>query len=228
MRGNALLEVFRRLHQRYGSQGWWPAESRFEVIVGAILTQGVSWANVERALENLKQAGVFSLQGLRECPHEQLASLLRPCLYYNVKTRKLKAFAEHLHRRYADNLETFLSQEPSALRSELLAIYGIGEETADDILLYAAGQPFFVIDAYTRRILKRLGLAPSQDGYQAYQQLFHQGLPRDAGMFNEYHALLDRHAKESCHRRPLCLSCCLLDLCPTGRGNGLGNEPEER
>ena len=185
--------------------------------MGAILTQGVSWTNVERALDNLKAAGVFSLQGLREVPEEELAPLVRPCLYYNVKARKLKAFAEHLWLRHEGNLEAFLAQEPSTLRAELLSIYGIGEETADDILLYAAERPFFVIDAYTRRILKRLGIAPPRESYRAYQDLLHRRLPRDAEMFNEYHALLDRHAKESCRKHPECSSCCLVDICPTGR-----------
>lgn len=214
-----LIEVFHRLYDRYGPQRWWPAESTFEVIVGAILTQGVSWTGVEKALDNLKPAGVFSLEGLRSTPDEELAQLVRPCLYYNVKARKLKAFAEHLWFRHNGNLETFLAQESSALRAELLSIYGIGEETADDILLYAAEKPFFVIDAYTRRILKRLGMAPAQETYRAYQGLLHRELPRDAQMFNEYHALLDRHAKESCRKRPECPSCCLLDICSTGRRN---------
>lgn len=228
MRDSTLVKVYHRLYNRYGPQGWWPAESKFEIVVGAILTQGVSWMNVVRALDNLKTAGAFSLKGLREIPHGELARLIKPCLYYNVKARKLKAFAEHLWLHHRDDLEAFLTQEPSALRTELLSIYGIGQETADDILLYAAEKPFFVIDAYTRRILKRLDIAPAQESYRAYQALLHRELPRDTEMFNEYHALLDRHAKESCRKRPVCSSCCLLDLCSTGRAGIPPKEAAER
>lgn len=220
-RDSLLLEVFQRLYGRYGPQGWWPAQSKFEVIVGAVLTQAITWAGVERAIENMRAAGVFSLEGLTETPVEELAQLVKPCLYYNVKAGKLKAFAAHLWRHHKGDLEAFLSQDALALRQELLSIYGIGEETADDILLYAAERPFFVIDAYTRRIVRRLGMAPAREDYRSFQGLFHRGLPRDAPLFNEYHALLDRHAKESCRKRPLCSSCCLLELCPTGEGTAV-------
>jgi len=222
-----LLEVFQRLYGCYGPQGWWPAQRKFEVIVGAILTQAISWTGVERAIENMRAAGVFSLEGLTETPAEELARLVRPCLYYNVKASKLKAFAAHLWRHHQGDLEAFLSQDAPALRQELLSIYGIGEETADDILLYAAERPYFVIDAYTRRIVRRLGMAPAREDYRSFQGLFHRGLPREASLFNEYHALLDRHAKESCRKRPLCSSCCLLELCPTGQGTVASEASQE-
>ena len=212
-----LLDLYRRLFERYGPQHWWPAESPFEVIIGAILTQGTSWANVERALSNLKASGCFSPQWLWEIPEAELATLLKPSGFFNAKARKLKAFINHLWDNYAGDLDKLLTKEVSELRAELLSIHGIGEETADDIILYAAAEPSFVIDSYTRRILKRLGLAPARETYQEYQALFHRGLPVDPPLYNEYHALLDRHAKETCRKQPLCGGCCLRDLCPTGQ-----------
>lgn len=217
-----LVEIYHRLYQRYGPQHWWPGESRFEIVVGAILTQSAAWKNVERALENLKTAGCFSAQALREIPEGELAVLLRPSGYFNAKARKLKAFINHLWAEYRGDLGLLLGKDGADLRRELLSIYGIGEETADDIVLYAAEQPSFVIDAYTRRILQRLGLSPREESYRAYQQLFHGALPPDASLYNEYHALLDRHAKESCKKEPLCEGCCLLEMCPTGRSRVQG------
>ena len=215
---NRLTQVYHRLLHAYGPQGWWPgAGDPWEVIVGAILTQNTAWGNVERALANLKAADAMPPSQIRDLPHDQLAALLRPSGYFNGKAKKLKAFAGHLGERYADNLAALLRQNPAVLRPELLSIYGIGEETADDILVYAASAPSFVIDAYTRRILARLGLRPDKDTYPAHQALFHAHLPADAALFNEYHALLDRHAKEACRKVPACAACCLRDLCPTGQ-----------
>jgi endonuclease-3 related protein len=219
MHSNLLMAIFERLYDRYGQQGWWPGDTKFEIAVGAILTQAISWTGVEKALSNLQSAGVFSMDGLNKIPQDDLARLLRPCLYYNVKARKLKAFVEHTVNYYNSDLDVLLAREPQSLRRELLSIYGIGEETADDILLYAAGQPFFVIDAYTRRILIRLGMAPKLQAYEAYQELFHRSLPNSTRLFNEYHALLDRHAKETCRKKPLCTGCCILDLCHMGQQN---------
>ena len=212
-----LMDVYQRLLARYGPQDWWPGDSPFEVIVGAILTQSAGWAGVERAIDNLKAAGVLSPAALRDVPIEELAVLIRPSVYFNAKSRKLKAFVEHLGERYDDDLDAMFRQDTDALRAELLSIHGIGEETADDILLYAASKPVFVIDAYTRRIMGRMGVTPHVDRYGAYQSMFMDHLPRDEALFNEYHALLDRHAVEACRKRsPLCESCCLLDVCATG------------
>lgn len=213
-----LLEVYNRLLARYGPQNWWPGESAFEVMVGAILTQAATWRQVERTIGQLKAEGLFSLEGLRDISEERLALLLRPCGYFNAKARKLKALINHIWERYGGDLGRLLAQPLPDLRDELLSIYGVGEETADDIVLYAAGKPSFVVDAYTRRILKRLGLAPERESYRAYQELFHGSLPRDARLFNEYHALLVRHGKTTCRAEPLCGGCCLLEMCPTGRG----------
>ena len=211
-----LQEVFHRLYDRYGPQHWWPGDGPFEMIVGAILTQNTAWVNADQALKNLKEARALDPASLRDLSQEELAALVRPSGYFNTKAKKLKAFAEHLGNRYDDAMDRMLEQGQGDLREELLSIYGIGEETADDIILYAAGMPSFVIDSYTRRILQRLESAPARDSYGGYQSIFHDSLPPDPDLFNEYHALLDRHAKETCQRTPRCGECCLLDMCPTG------------
>ncbi len=215
-RDNLLLSIFHRLLEAYGPQGWWPANTKLEVVLGAILTQSVAWRGVERALANLEEAGCTSTEALQAIPEADLAQLLRPSGYFNAKARKVKAFIEHLWEHYGGDLDAMLSKDAVELRPELLSIYGIGEETADDIVLYAAGHPSFVIDSYTRRIMQRLRVAPHRNTYADYQAVFHDGLPADAGLFNEYHALLDQHAKATCRKEPLCSSCCLLDFCPTG------------
>ena len=214
-----LTQLYQLLYQRYGPQHWWPSSSRFETVVGAILTQNTAWRNVERALANLKAAGALSPARIRELAQDDLAALIRSSGYFNTKARKLKAFADVLGRHHDDNLDHLFDQEPRALRRELLSIYGIGEETADDIMVYAAYLPSFVVDSYTVRILGRLGVTSGKQRYHAVQALFHDNLPLDAGLFNEYHALLDRHAKETCRKVPLCRDCCLLSLCPTGGGH---------
>jgi endonuclease-3 related protein len=204
-----LQDIYRRLFERYGPQHWWPAREPFEVIVGAILTQSTAWTNVEKAIANLRAAGKLSAAALRTLPANELAALIHPCGYYNVKARRLKAFTDWLGERYADNLDEMFTGDTGTQRTQLLDIYGIGEETADSIMLYAGNRPAFVIDAYTRRIIDRLGLTPQHPSYNGYQALFTANLPADAGLFNEYHALLVRHAKEACRKRPLCRGCCL-------------------
>ena len=208
-----LKEVYEHLLACYGPQHWWPAGEPLEVIVGAILTQAAAWANVEKAIANLKRAGILSPARLREASLEGLARLIYPCGYYNSKAVKLKAFVERLGMGHADSLERLLSLEIGPLRRELLSIHGIGEETADSIILYAARKPIFVIDAYTRRIMQRLGLAPAEDTYAAWQAYFMNNLPLSEPLFNEYHALLVRHGKATCQRRPLCQRCCLTRRC---------------
>jgi endonuclease-3 related protein len=204
-----LTEIYHRLFRQYGPQHWWPAREPFEVIVGAILTQSTAWTNVEKAIKNLREAGNLSPEALRSLTDDALTTLIHPCGYYNVKARRLKAFADWLGRCYGDNLEKMLYLDAGELRHELLGVFGIGEETADSIILYAGNKPVFVIDAYTRRIIDRLGLIPPRQSYSAYQVLFTENLPANAVLFNEYHALLVRHAKESCRKRPLCQGCCL-------------------
>jgi endonuclease-3 related protein len=208
-----LLDIYQRLFDRYGPQSWWPADDPFEVIVGAILTQSAAWTNVEQAISNLKAAKALTPTALYDLPLDRLAQLIHPSGYYNAKALKLKAFADRLHSKYNGDLEGLFTLDTTTLRPELLSIYGIGEETADSIILYAARRPIFVIDAYTRRIVSRLGLAPEKDSYRAFQALFTENLPHDEGLFNEYHALLVRHGKEVCRKTPQCTLCCLRSLC---------------
>jgi endonuclease-3 related protein len=212
--GDTLLEVYHLLLARYGPQHWWPAKEPFEVIVGAILTQSAAWTNVEQAISNLKVAKALTPAALRDLPLSRLAHLIRPSGYYNAKAMKLKAFVERLALYNGDDLERLLALDTPKLRAELLSIHGVGEETADSIILYAARKPVFVIDAYTRRILSRLGIAPEGDRYSAFQALFTENLPQDEGLYNEYHALFVRHGKEVCRRVPHCPRCCLRELCP--------------
>ena len=217
-RAGRLLDIYRRLHAAYGPQRWWPGETPFEVIVGAVLTQSAAWTNVEKAIANLKAAGVLSPEGLARLDEAELARMVYPAGYFNAKARKLKAFVDMLRDRFGGNLERMLAAPAAELRPLLLSTHGIGPETADAILLYAAGRPVFVIDAYTRRLFSRLGIAPERDTYGAWRALFEANLEPDASLFNEYHALIVRHGKERCRRLPICDGCPLLAVCPTGMG----------
>jgi endonuclease-3 related protein len=208
-----LTEIYRLLLASYGPQHWWPADTPFEVIVGAILTQSAAWGNVEKAISNLKQARVMTSMSLRKLPLSKLAKLIYPSGYYNAKALKLKSFVERLEEAHEDSLEKLFSLDILRLRSELLNIHGIGPETADSIILYAALKPIFVVDAYTRRIISRLELSPPRDDYASFQQLFMGNLPADEKLFNEYHALFVRHGKEVCKKSPICEKCCLKSSC---------------
>jgi endonuclease-3 related protein len=210
-----LEDIYHRLMDRYGPQHWWPAEGPFEVMVGAVLTQSAAWSNVEKAIAGLKGAGALSPRVLRRLPLAELARLIRPCGYYNAKALKLKSLAQWLGESCDDDLNRLFANDTDALRQELLSIHGVGEETADSILLYVGGKPVFVIDAYTRRIISRLGLAPEGVSYAACRALFMDNLPADSELFNEYHALLVSLAKDVCRPRPLCQRCCLADICPS-------------
>lgn len=212
-----LRDVYGRLYAAYGPQCWWPGDSPFEVIVGAILTQSAAWTNVEKALANLKAADALSPQGLARLGEGELARLIYPAGFFNTKARKLKAFVEMLRSQSGGRLEALLAAPPDELRERLLATHGIGPETADSVLLYAAGRPVFVIDAYTRRLFSRLGVTPPRDTYDAWQAQFTANLEPDAALFNEYHALIVRHGKQVCRREPLCQACPLLEICPAGR-----------
>ncbi len=211
-----LQEVFQRLLAAYGPQRWWPGETPFEVIVGAILTQSTAWTNVEKAIANLKSADALDPRAIQRIPPTELARLIRPSGYYNAKARKLKAFVERLCAEHDGDLDKLFEIDTDSLRRELLSIHGIGDETADSIVLYAANRPVFVIDAYTRRIVDRLGLSPQRDTYAAYQALFADNLTPDEKLFNEYHALLVRHGKDVCRKSPRCDGCCLRPLCRYG------------
>jgi endonuclease-3 related protein len=181
--------------------------------VGAILTQSAAWANVEKCIANLKSRDALSSEALREIPFQQLAELIYPSGYYNAKAEKIKAFVHWLGERYDDSLDELFALDVPELRRELLSVHGVGEETADSIILYAGCKPIFVIDAYTRRIMERLGLGPARKNYVAYQEIFMMHLPRDEKLFNEYHALFVRHGKDWCKKKPQCDGCCLGSLC---------------
>lgn len=182
-------------------------------MAGAVLTQSAAWTNVEKAIARLKEADLLSPEAIMKADEDTLAEAIRPSGYFNVKTRKLKALAAWLVAGYNGQADKLLPAETDALRQELLEVWGIGEETADSILLYACGKPVFVIDAYTRRIFSRLGLAERDAGYDRLQRLFTANLAADAAVFNEYHALIVRHAKEHCRVKPVCQGCVLKTIC---------------
>jgi len=213
--GNASVSArLRRIHDRllnaFGPQHWWPGETPFEVMVGAVLTQNTNWGNVERAISNLKSAGMLQPQRLAACPLPMLAAMIRPSGYFNVKARRLRAFLEWLISRTRDgNPERLRGVPTKRLRPELLSVNGIGPETADSILLYALGRRTFVVDAYTRRVLSRHGLIAPEAGYEEIRALFESNLPRSTKMYNEYHALLVRVGKEFCRPTPRCETCPL-------------------
>lgn len=204
-RPEALTNIFERLYEIYGAQGWWPADTRFEVMVGAILTQNTNWKNVEKAIQQLKQHNVLSPQYLLDIEPESLAELIYSAGYFNVKARRLK----HYCRWYVDAGEfpSLHMLATTELRNQLLSVNGIGPETADDILLYAFDRPVFVIDAYTRRLFSRLSLIEGDEPYEILRHWFETSLPRKRELFNEYHALIVRHAKEKCLKRPDCPHC---------------------
>ncbi|MEK6977750.1 MAG: hypothetical protein AABX40_05030 [Candidatus Hydrothermarchaeota archaeon] len=234
----SLLEVYRHLLNRFGTQGWWPVSSlaggagfdergyhrgdytyprdeaqRFEVVLGAILTQNTAWRNVEMALGNLKGAGLLSPDAIYGAPEEKLLVCLRPAGYFRVKARRLRAFLDHRSQFYNGSLESLFSLPQEELREALLGINGIGPETADSIVLYAAHRPSFVIDAYTRRTFGRLGLLDPGAGYEDLRSLFEAELPEEEGLYNEFHALIVRHGKEVCRKIPHCTICPLRDIC---------------
>jgi endonuclease-3 related protein len=214
----ALARVYRRLRARFGPAGWWPGESPFEVCVGAILVQNTAWANAERALEALRRRRLLSFEALSRVPASRLAPLLRSSGTFRVKARRLRSFLDFLGAEYGGRVEGMAEESPAVLRRKLLAVPGIGPETADSIALYAASHPVFVVDAYTRRVFSRLGLLRGHEAYGDVQRLFEDRLPRDAGLFNDYHAQLVRLGKDHCRPRPRCDGCPLEDICPFPRG----------
>ena len=212
MSEQTLLTIYQRLYERYGPQHWWPGDTPFEIIVGAILTQNTNWKNVEKAIANLKNAGCLASDKLYALPIDELAELIRPAGYFNNKAQRLKSFLDWLFEKHDGSLELLEGLPLSALREQLLRIKGIGPETADSICLYAFNKPIFVVDAYTARIFGRHGMIEAPSGYEQIQELFHAELDRDAVLFNEYHALLVHLGKEHCKRKPTCPGCPLEDL----------------
>ena len=212
-----LLRIYHLMFRAYGPQRWWPARTRFEVVVGTVLTQNTAWTNVEKAIARLRAAGALRPAALAALPRPRLAALIRSAGYYNIKAKRLENLLRYLKRRCGLRLPRLFRGQPEALRRELLAVNGIGPETADSILLYAGDIPLFVVDAYTRRILARHGLLRPDAGYEDTQALFMASLPRDAALFNEYHALLVMVGKDYCRSAPRCEACPLRpDLPPDG------------
>ena len=211
-----LQQTYDSLYRHYGPQHWWPGETAFEVMVGSVLTQNTAWTNVEKAIANLKRADLMMAEKIVTTKHDKLASLLRPSGYFNIKAKRLRNFCEWYvsHGGWA-----ILSRWPTIkLRESLLSVNGIGPETADDMVLYAFKRPVFVIDAYTRRLFARLGLVSGEERYETLRAVFEDGLKdlpanKRTQLFNEYHALIVRHAKDVCRKRPLCETCCLALQC---------------
>jgi len=201
--------MYEAMRQHFGDQHWWPGDGALEICVGAILTQNTSWANVEKAIANLRAAGALSVSALQEMPQARLAELIRPAGYFNVKARRLKHFVAFVYESFTDDIEAFLDRPAATLREELLSINGIGRETADSIILYAAGKCSFVVDAYTARILRRHGLIGPEDDYESIRELFESSLPQDVALWNDYHAQLVAVGKNYCRPRPRCPGCPL-------------------
>ena len=206
-----LMSFYDKLLKRFGPQHWWPGETPFEVMVGAILTQNTNWTNVEKAIAALKLADLMEPRRLFAVDPPLLARLIRPAGYYNVKTKRLRAFLKWLLDEHGGRVESLRKRSLDALREEILTVKGIGRETADSILLYAVGLPTFVVDTYTYRILLRHGLILPEADYDEIKALFEENLERDAALYNEYHALIVACGKGHCKPRPACAGCPLED-----------------
>jgi len=202
------MEIYHRLFKAYGPRHWWPGETPFEVMVGAILTQNTSWRNVEKAIQKLKNKGVLNAEGIHQLRKSQLAPLIRSSGYYRIKAERLKAFVDFLFENYDGNINRMGKERLKTLRAKLLKVNGIGPETADSILLYGLKKPIFVVDAYTKRILLRHGMISESASYGEIQRLFMNHLPHNKRLFNEYHALLVHLGKTLCKKVPRC------DICP--------------
>ena len=203
-----LLKTYKKLYKAYGPRHWWPAETSFEVMVGAILTQNTSWKNVERAIQCLKGKGVLNIDGIHQLKRSELASLIKSSGYYRIKADRLKTFVVFLFKDYDGDIEKIGEESLPVLRQKLLAVKGIGPETADSILLYGLGKPIFVVDAYTKRVLSRHRMLSEKASYEEIQRLFMNHLPHDKRLFNEYHALIVHLGKRVCKKMPRC------DICP--------------
>lgn len=205
-----LMSIYRRLYDAFGPRGWWPGDTPFEVIVGAILTQNTSWENVEKAITKLKNNELLSPERLYHIEEPMLAEAIRSSGYYNIKARRLKKFMAFLFEEYKGNLSLMFSEDLETLRTNLLGINGIGPETADSILLYAGCKPIFVVDAYTKRVFSRHNFISADTDYHKVQDLFMENLPKDVELYNEYHALIVHLGKNFCKRRPNCTNCPLF------------------
>jgi len=208
---NNLLQMYQMLKARFGFLNWWPGDTPLEIALGAILTQSTSWKNVEKAIANLKKGNLLSVEALSGVEPSYLAELIRPSLYYNQKAKKIKGFISYLANKYDSDLEKMKVVSTAVLRLELLDLWGIGQETADSIILYALDKPIFVIDAYTRRILSRHGIASVDDKpYAVLQHFFQDNIPQEVELYKDFHAQIVEVGKNYCRRqRPLCAACPL-------------------
>ena len=205
--------LYKKLFFEYGPRHWWPGDSPFEVCIGAILTQNTAWSNVEKAIANMKRERILSVKGINKTDLRKLARIIKPSGYFNVKAKKLKAFTKHLEKNYRGSLKGLFKGKTSELRRELLSIWGIGEETADSMLCYAAEKSVFVMDAYTKRIAERV-YGKEFGSYAELQSFFTSRLKPDAGLFNEFHALFVAHGKQICLKsRPKCAECPINKNC---------------
>ena len=213
MKKDIFSEIFHRLYETYGPQHWWPGDSPLEIAIGAILTQNTNWMNVEKAIGNLKKKGLLDAKKLLSIKDDVLTDLIKPAGYYRIKTARLRNFLRWLVMK--GGFDGLKNKDMTELRNELLKIKGIGKETADSILLYTLKKPIFVIDAYTRRILKRMGIIETENmEYDEIRNLFESNLPQNVKLFNEYHALLVKLGKETCLKRnPRCTKCPINDIC---------------
>lgn len=209
----SLPQVYNILLNFQGPQHWWPGETPDEIIIGAILTQNVAWKNVVKALDNLHSAGIYTLKDLDAFQVEAIAPLIRPTLYYNQKAMKLKTFTNFLRERYQFNLHRMFSEELQTLRSEMLKLKGLGPETVDSILLYAGSKPVFVIDAYTIRLLTRLGFTDKKMNYSQWQKFITERIPQDIALYNDFHAQIVCLCKDICRNKPRCENCPLTSYC---------------
>jgi len=207
-----LMEIYRKLYEAYGPRHWWPGETPFEVMVGAILTQNTSWRNVEKALQKLKAKKILNPRGIYSLKRSQLAPLIRSSGYYRIKADRLKSFMDFLFAEYDGDLKRMKRERLRELRKKLLGVEGVGPETADSILLYALKKPIFVVDAYTKRVLSQHGVISQKASYEEVQGLFMDHLPNDEKLFNEYHALFVQVGKMVCKKIPRCDICALKSI----------------
>lgn len=205
----ALLKIYRAMRKHFGHRHWWPGETPFEVIVGAVLTQNAAWTNVEKAIVNLKARNKLSFSAIRKMPQSELASFIRPAGYFNVKAKRLKNVIDSIWKRYRGDLDLMFKKKTAELRKELLEINGVGQETADSILLYAGNKPSFVVDAYTRRIFERHRYLKGNETYEDIQRIFMTFLPQGPHLYNDYHAQIVETGKHYCRTLPRCESCPL-------------------
>ena len=212
MISNKLTRIYNKLYNFFGKQYWWPAKTKLEVIIGAMLTKNTSWSNVEKAIVNLRENNFLSFEKLSHAKTNRIAKLIKPAGYFNIKARRLKNLLEFMERDYKGSIKKMRQKDTYKLREELLGVNGVGPETADSILLYALDKSIFVVDAYTKRVFSRLKILPQDVSYETAQKLFMDNLSKDRHLFNEYHALIVKLGKDYCKKnKPRCQECPIRD-----------------